>query len=171
MSGPDVLPEHVQLVLPCFHCGRPFDRPKARAAHERDGHPGLVIPPEVLADRRRRGHAVQAAKPGSLARGAEYQRRRRRERPDMAIAQDAEYQRRHPDQVKARRSVRTALKSGALQRAECAICEAPTAQAHHHLGYAPEHRLDVVWLCPAHHAEAHHPLAERLGATDLRGIA
>jgi len=55
-------------------------------------------------------------------------------------------------------AVRTALRSGALVRpGECSDCERKMAgiHGHHHKGYAPEHRLDVVWLCWDCHAWRH----------------
>jgi len=55
-------------------------------------------------------------------------------------------------------AVRTALRSGALVRPqECGDCERRMVgiHAHHHKGYAPEHRLDVVWLCWDCHAWRH----------------
>lgn len=59
---------------------------------------------------------------------------------------------------RARVAVRTAITRGDLVRTEtCQRCGiAPgrdrrgraLIRAHHHLGYAPEHRLDVEWVCP-----------------------
>jgi len=48
--------------------------------------------------------------------------------------------------------VRTALRTGELVRPSgCEDC--PPLHAHHHIGY--DHPLDVVWLCAAHHGNAH----------------
>ncbi len=56
----------------------------------------------------------------------------------------------------ARQAVRSAVQRGTLRRLPCETCGAQEVQAHHHLGYAPEHRLDVQWLCRDHHEAAHH---------------
>lgn len=56
----------------------------------------------------------------------------------------------------ARQAVYRAIKAGRLVRpAACSSCGVDgRVQAHHHHGYAPEHRLDVVWLCPSCHVAA-----------------
>jgi hypothetical protein len=65
------------------------------------------------------------------------------------------YHRRHPEQARARKAVRTELRAGRLTRGPCAVCGSPATQAHHYLGYAEAHRLDIVWLCRTHHSQAH----------------
>jgi hypothetical protein len=79
------------------------------------------------------------------------------------------------DRIAARIAVRTARARGEVIRESCAMCDSERTVAHHFLGYAPEHRLDVIWLCGLHHSEVHHPLirearrlAARIGSTDLR---
>lgn len=63
---------------------------------------------------------------------------------------------RTPEQVTARTAVSNALKAGRLVRpTTCSRCGGPRPQAHHHMGYAREHRLAVEWLCPKCHAAAH----------------
>jgi DNA-binding XRE family transcriptional regulator len=57
--------------------------------------------------------------------------------------------------VIARAAVAKAIRDGALERQACRACGAEPAEAHHHLGYAPEQWLDVEWLCRTHHAQAH----------------
>lgn len=44
-------------------------------------------------------------------------------------------------------AVRDALKTGKLKRRRCESCSGWPVTAHHHKGYDPEHRLNVVWLC------------------------
>lgn len=56
--------------------------------------------------------------------------------------------------IDARRAVATALRLGEIERQPCVECGGP-AEAHHHLGYAPEHWLDVEWLCRSHHSRRH----------------
>ena len=41
------------------------------------------------------------------------------------------------------------------ERLPCVSWGQPAAQYHHHRGYAPEYRLDVVPMCPACHGQAH----------------
>ena len=53
-----------------------------------------------------------------------------------------------------------ARKKGILVKPDsCEKCgkQSDTIHAHHYLGYAPEHRLDVQWLCVECHEKAHHP--------------
>ena len=57
--------------------------------------------------------------------------------------------------LKAIRAVSAAVKRGDLVPQPCERCGAAKAVAHHYLGYAPEHRLDVRWLCSSHHRRAH----------------
>ena len=55
---------------------------------------------------------------------------------------------------RAWQAVHAAIRAGSLVRpTRCSSCgaEGPT-QAHHHNGYAPQHKLDVVWLCIPCHA-------------------
>lgn len=59
------------------------------------------------------------------------------------------------DAVKAHRAVAHAVKRGRLQRQPCEKCGAPNGEAHHHKGYAPEHHLDVEWLCKECHVVEH----------------
>lgn len=51
--------------------------------------------------------------------------------------------------------VRHAVLSGRLTKEPCLVCGSDGVQAHHHNGYAPEHELDVIWVCSRHHADAH----------------
>lgn len=63
----------------------------------------------------------------------------------------------HPLHRKARGAVSFALRSGKITRPKhCQIdgCTEMRLQAHHWKGYAPEHWLDVQWLCHKHHLEA-----------------
>ena len=57
-------------------------------------------------------------------------------------------------QRKAHDAVHRAVADGTLRRGPC-HCGNRRVQAHHHLGYAEEHRLDVLWLCARHHKDAH----------------
>ena len=55
----------------------------------------------------------------------------------------------------ARMAINNAVRRGHLMKQPCAVCDGPKVEAHHHLGYAREHFLDVAWLCRTHHVEAH----------------
>lgn len=72
---------------------------------------------------------------------------------------------RHPDHYLARMAVNRAIAKGRLTRpASCSRCGADGSRcdckveihAHHHLGYAREHWLDVIWLCHRCHENEHH---------------
>jgi hypothetical protein len=62
-----------------------------------------------------------------------------------------------PDRVLALTAVHAATKKGTLIRQPCQNCGNPKSEGHHHLGYAPEHYLDVIWLCRRCHEDVHHP--------------
>jgi hypothetical protein len=57
----------------------------------------------------------------------------------------------HPERNKARTAVGNAVRDGKLARLPCLICGS-AAEAHHPDYSRP---LDVVWLCPRHHKQAH----------------
>lgn len=69
------------------------------------------------------------------------------------------YKARHAEDTRERArigaKVRYAVRTGRLVRQPCLKCGSERVHAHHHNGYAPEHELDVVWLCPKHHMAAH----------------
>lgn len=79
---------------------------------------------------------------------------RRLERSNLYTAQAA-WKARNPEKLLAHRAVQHALRSGRLVRLPCADCGSPHSEAHHHLGYALEHRLTVQWLCRVHHKRRH----------------
>jgi hypothetical protein len=82
----------------------------------------------------------------------------------------AELKRRHnaayPKQHSAQNSVNRAVRHGKLTRpticSQCGITG--EIQAHHHLGYALEHYLDVIWLCPKCHSSADQEMRYDLAA-------
>jgi hypothetical protein len=53
---------------------------------------------------------------------------------------------------KAHQAVQTAVRNGSLVRQPCERCGTPESEAHHE-DY--DKVLDVMWLCPEHHAELH----------------
>lgn len=58
----------------------------------------------------------------------------------------------HPEKEKAHAVVTRALRSGTLIRKPCVECGSATSEAHHDDYSKP---LDVMWLCPKHHAARH----------------
>jgi len=60
-------------------------------------------------------------------------------------------------QDQARRALYAALKSGRIRKlSTCQRCGmVARVQGHHYRGYAPEHRLDVLWLCRPCHSSDH----------------
>lgn len=75
---------------------------------------------------------------------------------ESAKAANRRYYYAHPDRRMARSAVLEAKRSGRLVPKPCRDCGASSVHAHHHNGYAKEHWLDVVWLCPPCHSRAHH---------------
>ena len=71
----------------------------------------------------------------------------------------SEWKKRNPEWVREhtriQQRVRRAVERGFLVKRPCEVCGDPIVHGHHHKGYAPEHELDVVWLCVTHHVEAH----------------
>jgi hypothetical protein len=65
---------------------------------------------------------------------------------------------RNRDKKQAGWHVWKAVKDGILIRPnECQNCGKDCKpHAHHYMGYAPEHRLDVLWLCTSCHEIDHH---------------
>ena len=57
----------------------------------------------------------------------------------------------HPDRSRAQQKLRRAVKSGIVKKYPCLIC-GEKSEAHHPDYSRP---LDVVWLCSAHHKQAH----------------
>lgn len=68
----------------------------------------------------------------------------------VQIVGQRRFQARHPEQCKAIQVVRDAIRIGKLPRPDtlqCHYCPAQAEQYHHHKGYAPEHRLNVIPVC------------------------
>lgn len=69
------------------------------------------------------------------------------------------YNPKNRDKIMAMNRVRDAIKFKGMERENC-FC-GQTGEAHHYLGYAPEHWYDIKWLCKKHHEEAHHAITHR----------
>lgn len=64
------------------------------------------------------------------------------------------YFKNNPKYKKATDAVGYAIRIGKLPRPDtllCHYCPNPAQQYHHHKGYAPEHRLDVIPICKKCH--------------------
>lgn len=81
----------------------------------------------------------------------------------MRVAQ-ADQRLRRPEQIAARNAVNHAIERGELRREPCVVCGIEPTHAHHHLGYEPENRLDVLWLCTLHHGAAHRAMRRTVAA-------
>lgn len=69
-------------------------------------------------------------------------------------SQNEKYRKKYPERIKAHQAVKRALKKGNLTRLSCVFCNSLKTDAHHD-SYAPEKRLNVVWMCKKHHASFH----------------
>ena len=78
-------------------------------------------------------------------------RSKERHKDPKFIESRREYLRRYPkEKRKANHAVSNAIRDGKMVRGIC-FC-GKIGQAHHHDYSKP---LDVIWLCPKHHSEAH----------------
>lgn len=75
----------------------------------------------------------------------------RRNNPKRHEANKRAYYARYPEKRAAKNAVYYALKRGTLARLPCEMCGNPQSQAHHD-DYS--RKLEVRWLCRAHHAQA-----------------
>ncbi len=101
-------------------------------------------------------------------RGRAYHRAHKETNPYKAQERLRRAHTRNVPKIKAREAVNSALRYGRLMRKPCAVCEEQLVEAHHLFGYAPADRLQVIWLCPAHHRRAEERLRkEREGHATL----
>lgn len=61
----------------------------------------------------------------------------------------------YPEKLRARKAISSRVHRGRLKKPDaCSKCGAVGyVEAHHYLGYAWEHRLDVLWVCKPCHRE------------------
>jgi len=64
-----------------------------------------------------------------------------------------EYRKKNPEKYKAHSAVNNAIRDNRLTRKSCEVCGEKKVHGHHDDYTKP---LDVRWLCPIHHSEAHH---------------
>lgn len=79
----------------------------------------------------------------------------RKGNPDAARGSSRAYKKSRPEVAAAGRAVRRAIARGWLERLPCDRCGESKTQAHHHISYAKEHQLNVVWLCHSCHLDWH----------------
>lgn len=76
---------------------------------------------------------------------------------ERLAAYDRERRKKYPEREQARQAVRYALKRGELVKpSHCERCGSDRYVEAHHWSYAPEHRLDVEWICRSCHHQDHH---------------
>ena len=62
------------------------------------------------------------------------------------------HRRKYPEKYRAREVTQRALHKGILLRLPCQVCGSLDSEAHHENYSNP---LQIMWLCPKHHAERH----------------
>lgn len=65
------------------------------------------------------------------------------------------YREKYPDKEASHNECRKALQKGIIKKSNCMHCGSSKSEMHHHLGYAKDNWLNVVWLCRNHHSQAH----------------
>ncbi len=76
------------------------------------------------------------------------------------------YALRHPNRIKARCFIKDTIRQGKLPSPNsllCIFCKKPAHKYHHHLGYEPEHWLDVVPVCQKCHSICHSKYLSKAG--------
>lgn len=143
----------------CFKClcEKPFE---GFYKHPRmaDGHLNKCIDCTKADVMRNRQERVEKYREYDRARATTEKRRQRHREymttPEGKAAQkrSAErWQNKHPQRRAAQVALGNAVRDGRLKSQPCFLCGAD-AEAHHPDYSRP---LDVVWLCPAHHKQAH----------------
>lgn len=88
--------------------------------------------------------------------------------PEHARRRCKSYRRRYPERGKATSVLNRAVERGELpppRSRMCAGCGRPAFDYHHHLGYEPEHCLDVQPLCRHCHIKVHDVSREGKGVS------
>jgi hypothetical protein len=105
--------------------------------------PVLVLDHEVLDPKKERQKRLQAVWKAENAERVKELNLRHNSRSKESL---------YPEQTKAKRAVREAIKSGWLIRQPCAVCGCADRIEGHHPDYSKP--LEVIWLCsPCHRAE------------------
>jgi hypothetical protein len=92
-------------------------------------------------------------------RSYEIKQKYRLAHPEQYAAYAAQYREKYPvspEKHAARHAIEHGIRAGKIERPTiCNQCgKEGKTEAHHHLGYSPENRLDVVWLCGKCHSLA-----------------
>lgn len=84
----------------------------------------------------------------------ERMRRHRAKSPDLPKSREEarRWERANPEKRRAHWRVKDAIKRGHLVKGPCEVCGSERVHAHHDDYSKP---LEVRWLCPTHHGEAH----------------
>jgi hypothetical protein len=115
-------------------------------------HTERMMKDPVWAEKERERHRIKQQK--RREKGMD-RRLTREEKRQVAIRHREKY----PEKHKARTILGNAVRSGRIKRKPCEICQSPDSEAHHDDYSKP---LDVMWLCPKHHAERHIELRKKL---------
>lgn len=146
----------------CTRCGetKPIEQFQRRgehrvtfcnACHTKRLREKYATDPEFAEAKKRAAHEYRRANPEHVAAKKKEWQSANLDKVRVAVAKSRA---RYPEKVAARLAVTEAIAAGTLRRESC-WCGDTQTDAHHHRGYAPEHWLDVVWLCRRHHAEMH----------------
>jgi len=92
-------------------------------------------------------HRVEARK--------HYQKTRRGKR--VALGSRLRWIAKNPEKRKAHHAANNAVRDGKLKKRPCEVCGTWKRVHKHHADYSKP--LDVQWLCPKHHTEAHRRMA------------
>jgi hypothetical protein len=79
----------------------------------------------------------------------------RRRNPDAVRQETIQTRTKNPEGYRARYITNYAKRAGRIEQKPCQVCGEVNSQAHHPDYSKP---LDVIWLCPEHHAQAHRDL-------------
>lgn len=79
-------------------------------------------------------------------------RRKSKSYRERQIIANKKWLKKNPDKLKAQRRVQDAIRHGKIKRGICRDCGSSNTQGHHK-DYSKY--LEVIWLCPLHHAREH----------------
>ncbi len=95
------------------------------------------------------GEAARCREKGNRARR---EGRNKKQSPENRKASLLKWGLANPQKRKAHFAVSNAIRDGKIKRKPCEVCGSTDSEAHHDDYSKP---LDVMWLCPKHHAERH----------------
>ena len=83
----------------------------------------------------------------------EYSREHYKKNKKKRLSDQRQWRDSHPEEYKARNAVSNAVRDGRLTKLPCEVCGSIDKIHGHHDDYSKP--LEVRWLCPKHHGEAH----------------